>query len=71
MRKSAGKVMTSVLWDRKDVLLNFMENGTTVNAASYCATLERLRVAIQRQRSGLLTTGVLLLHNFGISAPHQ
>jgi hypothetical protein len=63
MRKSAGKVMTSVLWDRKDVLLDLMEKGTTVNAASYCATLERLRVAIQRQRTGLLTIGVLLLHD--------
>jgi hypothetical protein len=72
MRKSAGKAMTSVLWDRKDVLLNVMEKGTTVNVASYCATLERLRVAIQWQRSGLLTTGVLLLHNnLCISAPNK
>ena len=36
-------------WDRKGVLLDFMEKGTTIIAASYCATLERLRVAIQQQ----------------------
>jgi hypothetical protein len=63
MVRFAGKVMAMEFWDRKGVLLvDFMEKGTTINAASYCATLERLRAAIKRQRPGLLTPGVLLLH---------
>ena len=64
MGKSAGKLMATVFWDHKGVLLvDFMERGTTINAGSYCATLERLRAAIKRKRPGLLTTGVLLLHD--------
>ena len=58
MRKSAGKMMASVLRDSKVVLLDFMEEGTTLNAAPYCETLERLRVTSERQRPGLLATGV-------------
>lgn len=69
-RKSAGRMMISVLRVRKGVLLDFMEKGTTLNAASYCETLERLRVTRQRQRPGLLTTGVLLLYDKVASAPH-
>jgi hypothetical protein len=56
-------MMASVLRDCKYVLLDFMEKGTTINAASYCATLGRLRLTIQRQRPSLLTTGVLLLQD--------
>jgi histone-lysine N-methyltransferase SETMAR len=40
-----------------------MEKGTTINAASYCATLERLKTAIKRKRPGLLTKGVSILHD--------
>jgi hypothetical protein len=69
MRKS-GKVMASVLKNRKGVLFDFMEKGTTINAASYCEILERLQVISQRQRPGLLTTGILLLHdNVGTPTP--
>jgi hypothetical protein len=39
MGKPAGKLMAMVFWDRKGVLLmDFMEKGPTINAASYCAT---------------------------------
>jgi hypothetical protein len=63
MRKSAGQMMASVLRDRKGVLLDFMEEVATINAESYCAALGRLRLASQRQRPGLLTTGILFLHD--------
>jgi hypothetical protein len=64
MGESVSKVMVMVLLDCKGVLLvDFMEKGITINAASYCATVEWLREAIKRQCLGLLTTGVLLLHN--------
>jgi hypothetical protein len=38
-----------------------MPQGTTVNAESYCATLRRF--AIQNRRRGLLSSGVMLLHD--------
>lgn len=61
---SARKVMATVFWDRHGVLLvEFMERGTTINAAAYCDTLTKLRRAIQNKRRGLLTSGVLLLHD--------
>jgi hypothetical protein len=56
--------MATVFWDRKGVLLiGFMPQGTTINAESYCATLRRLRYAIQNQRRGILSSGMMLLHD--------
>ncbi|GFW36255.1 uncharacterized protein TNCV_4931171 [Trichonephila clavipes] len=40
-----------------------MQQGTTINAAAYCATLIKLRRAKQNKRHGLLMSGVLLLHD--------
>ncbi|GFU74553.1 histone-lysine N-methyltransferase SETMAR [Trichonephila clavipes] len=61
---STRKVMATVFWDRHGVLLvEFMQQGTTINAAAYCATLTKLRRAIQNKRRGLLTSGVLMLHD--------
>lgn len=58
------KIMATVFWDHKGVLLlEFMQPGTTINAESYCETLRRLRRAIQNKRRGLLTSGVVLLHD--------
>lgn len=49
MANCAGKVMATVFWDRRGVLLaDFVEKATTINAASYYATLERLRTAIKK-----------------------
>jgi hypothetical protein len=61
---STRKIMATVFWDRKGVLLvEFMPYGTIINAESYCATLRRLRYAIQNRRRGLLSSGVMLLHD--------
>jgi hypothetical protein len=61
---STRKVMATVFWDRKGVLLvEFMPQGTTINAESYCATLKRLRYAIQNWRRGVLSSGVMPLHD--------
>lgn len=61
---SAGKIMATVFWDRKGVLLiEFMTPGTTINADAYCETLKKLRRAIQNRRRGRLTRGVTLLHD--------
>ncbi|GFT10678.1 uncharacterized protein TNCV_1943851 [Trichonephila clavipes] len=59
---STRKVMATVFWDKHGVLLvEFNQQGTTINAAAYCATLTKLRRAIQNKQRGLLTSGVLLL----------
>ncbi|KAJ4425723.1 hypothetical protein ANN_27919 [Periplaneta americana] len=61
---STQKVMATVFWDRKGVLLlDFMPKGTTINANCYCETLRKLRRAIQNKRRGILSRGVVLLHD--------
>jgi histone-lysine N-methyltransferase SETMAR len=67
---SAGKVLLTVYWDAEGVLLlDFLERGRgrgerrSVNAERYCETLTRLKNAIRRKRPGLLTAGVILLHD--------
>lgn len=58
------KVMATVFWDEKGVLLvEFMQPGTKINAAVYCETLRRLRRAIQNKRRGMLTSGIVLIHD--------
>ena len=38
-KQSAGKIMATVFWDQKGVLLiDFMPTGTTINADAYCET---------------------------------
>ncbi|GBN18853.1 Histone-lysine N-methyltransferase SETMAR [Araneus ventricosus] len=61
---SQCKIMASVFWDRHDVLLvDFMQRGTTINAVAYGQTMRKLRRAIQNKRHGMLTEGILLLHD--------
>ncbi|GFX26113.1 histone-lysine N-methyltransferase SETMAR [Trichonephila clavipes] len=61
---SAQKIMCTVFWDRKSVLLvDFLTRGDTINAAAYCATLQKLRRAIQNKKRGMLSAGVVLLHD--------
>lgn len=61
---SARKIMCTVFWDRKGVLLvEFLPRGDTINSETYCDTLSKLRRAIQNKRRGMLTTGVILLHD--------
>ena len=61
---SSRKIMASVFWDRKGILLiEFLPQGETINALRYCETLKKLRRAIQNKRRGMLTKGVCLLHD--------
>lgn len=58
------KLMATVFWDRKGVLLiKFMEPGTMITSETYCETLKKLRRAIENKRRGMLTSGVVLLHD--------
>ncbi|GBO28860.1 Histone-lysine N-methyltransferase SETMAR [Araneus ventricosus] len=61
---SQRKIMASVFWDRHGVLLlDFMQRRTTINAVAYGQTLRKLRRTIQNKRRGMLTEGILLLHD--------
>jgi [histone H3]-lysine36 N-dimethyltransferase SETMAR len=61
---TSRKMMATVFWDEKGVLLvDFMERGTTITADVYCETLNKLRRAIQNRRRGKLSSGVILLHD--------
>ena len=40
-----------------------MPRNTTINADAYCATLRRLRKAIQNRRTGKLSRGTVLIHD--------
>jgi histone-lysine N-methyltransferase SETMAR len=58
------KQMTSVFWDRGGVLImEFMQQGTTITSEVYCKTLKILHRAIQNKIRGMLTSGTVLLHD--------
>ena len=65
---SAGKVMCTVFWDRKGViLLDFLEPGQTINSDRYIATLTKLKARISRVRPEKKTTFLLQHDN---ARPH-
>ncbi|UYV72367.1 hypothetical protein LAZ67_9002822 [Cordylochernes scorpioides] len=61
---SAGKLIATVFWGRKGLLLcDFMRRGTTINSNWYCEILKQLRRVIQNKRRGMLTKGVRFHHD--------
>lgn len=57
---SANKVMASVFWDAKGVIMvDYLQKGTTINSDYYCELLRRLREELKVKRPGLLTKKVL------------
>ena len=68
MLPSAGKMMCTVFWDRKGViLLDFLEPGQTINSDRYIAMLTKLRARISRVRPEKKTTFLLQHDN---ARPH-
>jgi transposase len=56
--------MSAVFWDRKGVLMvEFMQKWTTITSEMYCETLKELCRPIQNKMRGMLTSGVVLLHD--------
>ena len=56
--------MAAVFWDRKGILLKeFMAPGTTITSQVYCETLHKLQRSIQNKWRGMLSKGVVLLHD--------
>ena len=61
---SVRKIMATVLWDRKGILLiDLLERGLTTNADAYRATVRKLRRAVQNKRRGMLSSGIVLLRD--------
>ena len=57
---SARKMMCTVFWDRRGILLvDFRTRG----AERYCETVQKLRRAIQNKGRGMLAAGVVLLQD--------
>ena len=44
-------------------MIDYLEQGSTINGAYYAGELRRIRQEIARKRRGKLTRGVLLLHD--------
>ena len=57
--------MLTHFWDARGPLVTaYQAHGQTVNSATYCALLQdQLKPAIRQKRRGLLSAGVLLLHD--------
>jgi hypothetical protein len=64
-RLLARKLIETVFWEGKGVLIVEFKQGTTMTSEMYCETLRKLRRAIQNKRHGMLTYGVfiVLLHD--------
>ena len=60
-QSSAGKVMATVFWDAKGVImLDFVPKRSTITGVYYANLLDQLRSAIREKRRGKLSKGVLL-----------
>ena len=58
---SAGKVMATVFWDAKGVImLDFLPKRSTITGVYYANLLDQLRTVIRVKRRGKLSKGVLL-----------
>ena len=60
----AGKVMATVFWDAKGVImLDFLPVRSTITGVYYANLLDQLRTAVREKRWGKLSKGVLLQHD--------
>ena len=58
---SAGKVMATVFWDAKGIImLDFLTKRSTITGVYYANLLDQLRTAIREKCRGKLSKGVLL-----------
>lgn len=52
--KSAGKVMASIFWDAKGILMiDYLQKGKTINGEYYVKLLDKLDIIINEKRPGL------------------
>jgi hypothetical protein len=56
--------MTASIFESQGIIMiDYLEQGRTINGMYYADELRRLRLEIARKRRGKLTQGVLLLHD--------
>ena len=61
MQPPAGKVMATVFWGTKGIImLDFLPKISTITGVYYANLLDQLRTAIREKRRGKLSKGVLL-----------
>jgi len=61
---SARKVMATIFWDCKGVLLvDYLPQKTTMTGLYYGELLTNLRQAVKEKQRGMLNRGLLLLHD--------
>ena len=61
---SASKVMATVFWDSKGIILiDYKPAGTSITGEYYANVIKQLRVAIKEKQRGKLAAGVILLHD--------
>lgn len=61
---STHKIVATVFWNKHgSLLVEFMQRGATINKAACSAILPNFRRSLENKQHGLLTSGVLLLHN--------
>jgi hypothetical protein len=59
---SKKMLMATVFWDMKAVLIvEFMQQWTTIMSEVYCKTLKKLRRAIENKRCEMLISSVLVM----------
>ena len=58
----------SVLGQKSVLLVDFLPQGSKINAGVYCDILKKLRREIQNKRRGMLSRGVVMIH--GNAHPH-
>jgi len=62
--QSAKKIMATIFWDCRGILLiDFKERNTNVNGEYYALVLHELRDTVKEKRRGILSRGVCLLHD--------
>jgi histone-lysine N-methyltransferase SETMAR len=59
-------VGTCFLEQKRVLMVSFVQQGTIITPEVYYETLKNLRRAIQNERRGMLTSGIVLLHE----SPH-
>ena len=63
-KRSAGKIMMIIFWDKDDALFTeYLSRGTTINGPYYASIIERQRSVIVEKGRGKVSRGVLLLHD--------
>jgi len=64
VQKSAGKVLASIFLDNDDILfIDYFPKDQTINAEYYLSLLVQLKDILREERRGLVTNGVLFLHD--------